>query len=306
MKKAAVIGAGFAGLALTYHLLKEGFKVTLIDKKGVGGGASGIALGLVHPYPGEQCRRSLKADEGIAAAKQLLWVAEEKLGRPVANYEGVIRIAFDEEAVQNLSKYPDVERLNDKHFLIKSGITVFTQSYLEGLWLACKDGGAQLLIQNIEEIPQDYDLVVIAAGAGCLPLCPSLRLKRVKGQVLVCKGVPPEKSIVGKGYIARGECKETFHFGATYERVWFFKDEEPDLKTALKELKPKFEKLSTQPFPEILDCKAAFRVTHPHGYFPLIKQLNEKTWAVTAFGSRGLLYHALAAQEFLTCLKTKT
>lgn len=297
MKKVAIIGAGFAGLALTYHLLKtKKCTVTLFDKKGVGGGASGVALGLVHPYPGEQCRRSKMADEGIAATRQLLDVAAKRLGREVANFEGVIRVAFDEEAIENLCKYDDVERLDDKRFFIKSGITVFTSLYLEGLWLACKDLGAQLVIEKIEKL-EGFDLVIIAAGAGSKELCPSLNLKLVKGQVLGCKGFSPEKSIVGKGYIAKGEEQNYFQIGSTYERNDL--SEESNVSAAIKELKPKYANLSLLPFPEVVDCKAAFRVTHTQGYFPLMKQLDENTWAVTAFGSRGLLYHALVAQNFL-------
>lgn len=48
----AIIGAGFSGLALAYFLLQSSAHVTLFDAVGIGGGASGIATGLLHPYPG--------------------------------------------------------------------------------------------------------------------------------------------------------------------------------------------------------------------------------------------------------------
>ncbi|MFI5334514.1 MAG: FAD-dependent oxidoreductase, partial [Chlamydiales bacterium] len=63
--KVAVIGAGLSGLATCYYLLELGYAVHLFDEKGVGGAASGIACGLLHPYPGEEGKRSWRADEAL-------------------------------------------------------------------------------------------------------------------------------------------------------------------------------------------------------------------------------------------------
>ncbi|XP_062233463.1 uncharacterized protein LOC133930752 [Phragmites australis] len=51
----AVLGAGFAGLSVAWHLLKHSPKdsrvcVDIYDDNGVGGGASGVSGGLLHPY----------------------------------------------------------------------------------------------------------------------------------------------------------------------------------------------------------------------------------------------------------------
>ncbi|XP_051204519.1 uncharacterized protein [Lolium perenne] len=51
----AVLGAGFAGLSVAWHLLKHSPKdsrvsVDVYDENGVGGGASGVSGGLLHPY----------------------------------------------------------------------------------------------------------------------------------------------------------------------------------------------------------------------------------------------------------------
>lgn len=77
----AVLGAGFAGLSVVWHLFKHSpkelnLKIDIYDEVGIGGGASGIAGGLLHPYSpkvkllweGAQCwKESMK----------LLRVAEE-------------------------------------------------------------------------------------------------------------------------------------------------------------------------------------------------------------------------------------
>ena len=63
-----------------------------------------------------------------------------------------------------------------------------------------------------------------------------------------------------------------------------------------------------QPETEVLDCRAGIRVTNPAHYFPILEQINPKTWVMTAFGSRGLLYHAYfgkqMAERFSTVIIT--
>ncbi|CAN6202308.1 unnamed protein product [Urochloa humidicola] len=51
----AVLGAGFAGISVAWHLLKRSprdsrVSVDIYDENGVGGGASGVSGGLLHPY----------------------------------------------------------------------------------------------------------------------------------------------------------------------------------------------------------------------------------------------------------------
>uniref|UniRef100_A0A0E0HLS0 FAD dependent oxidoreductase domain-containing protein n=1 Tax=Oryza nivara TaxID=4536 RepID=A0A0E0HLS0_ORYNI len=53
----AVLGAGFAGLSVAWHLLKHSPKgsrvrVDIYDESGIGGGASGVSGGLLHPFYG--------------------------------------------------------------------------------------------------------------------------------------------------------------------------------------------------------------------------------------------------------------
>ena len=117
MKKAAVIGAGFAGLAAAYFL-SDKFQVTLYDQKRIGAGASGISSGTIHPYPGEKGRLSWHAEEAMAMAKKRIQEAEDALGRPVANRDGILRLG------PILNPGPDVVELGPEKFLITSGMTV--------------------------------------------------------------------------------------------------------------------------------------------------------------------------------------
>ncbi len=276
--KIAIIGAGFAGLASAYYL-SEHFQVTLFDLKGIGGGASGISSGLLHPYPGEKGRRSWHAEEALEATRELLKVAEQEIGQPVANYEGILKVG------ECLDPGEDVKQLSADTFLIKSGITVFPELYLQGLWQACQKRGVKLVIQNITNLGcLEFDQIVLAAGAGIrnFPECRHLKINFVRGQVLTCVlDQPLERSVSAKRYQAMTPSEGICHLGATYERDLI--DDKPCKETAIALLRPATE---------VLDCRAGIRVTNPAHYFPILEQINPKTWVITAFGSRGLLYHA--------------
>src|SRR5579862_7065479 len=88
--RVAIIGAGFSGLSLAWQLIDSGqCTVTLFDQKGIGAGASGIAAGLMHPYPGKEGKRSFLASEGIAATQRLLQIAKRKSTGALANEQGI-------------------------------------------------------------------------------------------------------------------------------------------------------------------------------------------------------------------------
>lgn len=292
MKKIVVVGAGFAGLAATYFLA-EHFEITLLDEKGIGGGASGVSSGLLHPYPGEKGRRSWHADEAIDLARELIREAGDALGKKVADEGGILRRG----QIQNPGK--DVIVLGPEEFLITSGMTVFPKLYLKGLWLLCEKRGALLKKEKVEcvESLSHYDAVVLAVGAGIrfLKEKEGLKINYVKGQVLTCAlEAPLERSISSKIYTALTSCPLECHVGATYERETV--DEVACMETAIQILKP------TRP---VLNCRAGIRVTNPAHYFPIVEQLSDKVWVITALGSRGLLYHALLGKRLKDALRAK-
>jgi glycine/D-amino acid oxidase-like deaminating enzyme len=307
--KVAIIGAGLSGLATAWKLIEtKRCQVTLFDQKGVGGGASGVASGLMHPYVGEQARRSECATESLHASRDLLSHVESFLGYSVARYEGIVRIAQNPEQREALEghvrDYGDVEALGQGAFLIRSGVTVHCQPYLEGLWQMISSRGGKLEQVKIESLGtlSDFDAIVIAAGYGVAQFseCAELKLKYTKGQVLTAlapKGfVSVERSLIGKGYIAVGEAPRIYHLGSTYEKG--FASSEPCLETAQQLILPKIAGF----FPEVRQfqvtgCRAGVRVIRPDHYFPIVKQLTDTCWVFTALGSRGLLFHALLAER---------
>ena len=298
--RVAIIGAGFSGLALSYHLLQyPSCNVTIFDGKGIGAESSGIASGLLHPYPGEKGRITWKSFEGMQATKELLAVSEKALGRPVADTGGILRFIPSSEGntfLEHEKVYKDVSPIGNGWFLLKSGMTVYTSLYLEGLWKAVSSLGAKLHTLFIDHFNalDEYDCIIVAAGAGTLGLLQmEVELQQIKGQILTCK-IPEEhsltNSLIGKGYIATMPEPGYCHVGATYERG--FTSLSPNIQTAKELLYPKLSLFYPKvvDFP-IEDCKAAVRVARKGHYIPFVKKMGEKHWVITALGSRGLLYH---------------
>lgn len=285
MKTVAVIGAGLAGLAASFHLSHH-FKVSLFDYRGIGKGATGASTGLLHPYPGEQGRRSWLADEAMAATVRLLNITEEEMKEPVASRHGIIKIG------ECIGAEEDVELLEEGRYLIHSGITVFVSRYVEGLWKACVKNQATFYLQEIkdlQEVKADFDYVIVAAGCGIrkFPQANHLKINFVKGQALVCQLEEPlERSVTAKQYTALTENPYVCHVGATYER--YYSTEHASLEEALHLLRPSLP---------VLGVKAGMRVTNPAHYFPILEKWDDQLWCITALGSRGLLYHAYLAER---------
>ena len=130
LMKVAVVGAGFAGLALCYYLLEKGHQVELFDAKEVGAGASGVSSGLMHPYVGERANRSLYATEALEESKKLLAIAQEFVDLPVADYSGILRKSTKEQS-EKLRQYDEWKRSKRGFSLLKA----VWLSTLKGIYL---------------------------------------------------------------------------------------------------------------------------------------------------------------------------
>jgi glycine/D-amino acid oxidase-like deaminating enzyme len=317
MRKVAVVGAGFAGLSVAWHGLQKNWEIAVFDPAGIGGGASGIATGLLYPFPGRLCLRPWLASEGMAAASELLHIAEMALQKPVALRSGIYRAAilpvqkraFRERAAED----PEAIWMEDLQtcvpsatkmagLWIPSGITVFSKLYLEGLWKACSERGAilhQRKINALEEL-QAFDATVLCTGAEVFqfPECAHLPLSPVKGQTLLCRWKNPfASSLVGLGHITPTEHQELCHVGSTYEHQMI------DLRTtpeAAHELLTKVRAFcpSSAEF-EVVQQAVGIRMALKKGYRPIVEQVAPRAWVFTGLGSRGLLYHAVLGKRLV-------
>ncbi|MCI0382272.1 MAG: FAD-binding oxidoreductase [Chlamydiae bacterium] len=295
--KIAIIGAGFSGLACCFYLLQnQNVTITVYDRKGVGGGASAVASGLIHPYPGLDGKRSQFATEALLEAKNLIQMASV-VNQKIIIGTGIIRRVSSEQQKENflrhIAYYGDVKRVDEKVFLIESGMTISPVKYLQALKVVCEEKGAIFKKAEISSLADlsGYDRIVVAAGYGVkeLLLGRPYKLNYIKGQTILCKTASAKTmSIIEKGYMAISSEPNCVEIGSTYERN--FLSESPCLETALALLKPKLETFC--PNGSVVNCFSGVRVTRVGHYLPISERMNEKVFLLTAMGSRGLLYHA--------------
>ena len=189
--------------------------------------------------------------------------------------------------------------------LIKEGISVDTRLYLEGLWLACQQRGAQFLNKQIIQLNElnEYDLVVVAAGADIVNYSEfsHFKVSRLKGQLLKLewpKGTSPlQLPLNGYIYVVMDRDGKSCWAGATFERL--FVDDLPDEKKAKEHILPQLEAMYPQlKGVKVLSCEAGIRAITPQKK-PLFGWLDERTGYITGMGSKGLLYHAFCAKKLI-------
>lgn len=324
MKKFAIIGTGFSGLAVACHLLHHGVRnIHLFDKKGVGGGASGIAAGLLHPYAGAHAKKNPHADEGMNSTINLLNIIEEEMDESCSQRKGILRVALtsDQEADYRFcsEKYEDVSWIQDVSelvpgtpplpgILIHSGISINCKQYLQGLWKYCERHGVQFFSSEVHQLQNlPYDHIIVTGGMETLKFAElaHLKLRPVKGQILRISWpknlTPLPLPLNSQAYLVMDPSKESVWAGATFER--HFKTESIDLVEALSILLPKVEALYPPLKREkILECHAALRASTPD-HQPLWGKIDDRISYLTGLGSKGLLYHSLFAKQLADLLK---
>jgi len=172
-RRVDVLGAGFAGVAVTWHLLSEAaargeaVHVRVYDVAGVGGGASGVSTGLLNPLASRADTEKLlwRGVEGCAATARLVAVAEEALGRRCASSAGSLHLLTkpprkqerrdggtkgpapaQPSRLQKLTAAQAAELLPGfvppadvlGVALYPAGLVVDAPAYLSGLWAACE------------------------------------------------------------------------------------------------------------------------------------------------------------------------
>jgi glycine/D-amino acid oxidase-like deaminating enzyme len=325
----AIIGAGFCGLAVAWHLLNHlpsfpNLTVHLFDSKGIGQGASGIAAGLLHPYVGAHAKLNWRGQEGFQATVELLEIASFALKRSVtAEDPGILRLALHEEQQKNFQDCAE-RHSKDTQWLdatscqalapgcalapglwIKQGLTVYSSLYLQGLWQACAKRGVVFERRSIESLKEmrDFDITIVTTGAQTLelPELSSLPIKMVKGQVLELAWPKDWNPLVcplnSQVYILMTETRSSCLVGATYEKG--YQEAIINLEIAQKEILPKaFELFPPLRNGSIVNCFAGMRAVAPQ-HRPFIQRLSSSQWILTGMGSKGLLYHALFAKELV-------
>lgn len=275
--RVAIIGAGYAGLAVAWHLLQKNLDVTVFDG---GKGASYVSTGLLHQSPGRRLTPTWRAEEGMKATMELLQIASQD--RAVFEKNGILRIAATEEQRREFG---------GETLWIPEGITVYSRLYLAGLKKACSQAKfIEEWIHNLKEL-DDFDAIVITAGAETLQLV-DLPLQKTIGQCLICRWKEPlAMSLLSYGHITPTEDPEFCLVGSTYEHT-----EKPDPKKAVELLEKAAIFYPPAKDFQIEEIRCGVRIAPKGTYKPIVTKIDPKTWVFTGLGSRGLIYHALFAK----------
>lgn len=325
----AILGAGLCGLATAWHLSQlsdSDHQITIYSPGGIGKGASGVAAGLLHPYAGAHSKKNWRSEEGMLATKKLLNISTEALGEPVASYSGILRPATTEQQIDDFKKcamsnldvhWQTLEEcqeipgyIHSPGLFIESGIIVDCPKYLQGLWLACLRNGVKLepiAISSLQSL-DDMDVIVVAMGADSSTFSElaHLNIKSLKGQILEFSW-PSNLPVLpyplnSHAYLIMQPNTNSCIVGSTFERQ--FSSADPDPTTAKKEILPKlqafFSGLSTN---EPIDCRSGIRAEMGNRR-PLVSQISKKCCVITGMGSKGLLYHALCAEELCNSIQS--
>jgi len=298
-------------------------EVSLFDEYGIGGGASGLAAGLMHPY---NARSSLFAQgiEGLAATKQLLDIAAIASNKPVAEFSGLLKIPTSDKQFDQFNKCAlnnphDVTKYTEgqcrleipgliciEGYFVHSGVTVNCPEYLMGLWKACTQLGAKLEIRKISQLTElyDYDASVLAVGGSTAHFAEiqHLNFKQLKGQIIELAWpselTPLPFSLYSQAYIVMTPSKKSCLVGATFERE--FIDSTATVDTAIKDLLPKaIALIPALEKADVINCQAGIRCTAPQ-HLPISVKITDKCWVIGGMGSKGLLFHGLHAKKIST------
>lgn len=329
----AILGAGFAGLAVTWYVLnytRGSSTVDLYDPEPIGGGTSGLSSGLLHSYAGKHAPLSWEATRCLKETHRLITTASQAIHKPLILSKGILRPALSQQQVEDFQRcaqtYSDTEwwekekckekipelHLPDKGggLYIKEGLTLNVESYVQGLWQACALLGTQYYQQALisQEDMESYDRVLIAMGpqTKAFPPLKNLPLTPIKGQMLKLKwpeGVkPPPFSLISQKYLVMCADYKSCFVGATFEHS--FTSPHLDKERALEEIMPNIvEYFPALQGAEVLECRAAFRASS-HNHLPVVGKVSDKFYFFTGLGSKGLLYHAWVGKRVARALLT--
>jgi len=86
-----IIGAGLAGLSLADSLVTKGCDIAVIDKKGIGGGASGIPIGMADPAASRNANLYWETEKCYDTTLANLNKLREYSKKPFFKITGVLR-----------------------------------------------------------------------------------------------------------------------------------------------------------------------------------------------------------------------
>jgi tRNA 5-methylaminomethyl-2-thiouridine biosynthesis bifunctional protein len=311
-RKALVVGAGLAGAAVCERLCARGWEVELHERRAEPAQeASGNHAGAFHPIvtPDDSIFARLTRAGFLHALRN--W---ERLGGVRYDQCGVLQLARNDKEIDAQRKSAIGLPADYAQFVSReeasehAGVPVAAP----GLWFAgsgwikprslvraqleaCADRLRRRFGSTVEELPTAA-VVILANSAEAPRLCavPHLRLRRVRGQLtyVPADALEPPRAVVLRGGMVLPPIDGVCVVGATYD----LEDEDAALREDSHA--GNLERLRNILGVEVrakAEGRVSFRAVTPDR-LPVVGKIAEGIYGAFAYGSRGLVWAALAAE----------
>jgi tRNA 5-methylaminomethyl-2-thiouridine biosynthesis bifunctional protein len=317
-RHAVVVGAGLAGAAVCERLCSRGWEVDLYERHAEPAQeASGNHAGTFHPIVTPDDSIFAQLTRAGFASSLSRW---KKLSEIRWDPCGVLQLARDdkEEASQRASiaalRLPPeyAQYVTREQASAHAGVPVRASGlwFPEGGWIqprslvqaqldACGTRLNRRLGRTLSSLP-DVPAVILANSAEAPKLMdvPHLRMRRVRGQLthLAAEGIDAPHVVVLRGGMVLPPVSGVCVVGASFDI------DDTDPKPRADSDAGNLERLSrilSVGSPKIVDSRVSFRAVTPDR-LPVVGKLGEGVFGAFAYGSRGLVWAALAA-ELIAC-----
>ncbi len=315
-RKATVVGAGLAGAAVCERLCARGWEVELIERQaGPAQEASGNHAGTFHPIvtPDDSVFARLTRAGFLYALSRF-----EKLENLRWDRCGVLQLARnDRELASQQASIASLGLPEDYAQLVSraqaashAGVPVASGGlwFAQGGWIqprslvgallhACGERLTRSFNQELRALPGE-GTVILANSDGAMRLSPvpDLRLRRVRGQVshIPAGSIEAPHVVVLRGGFVLPPVEGVCVVGASFD----LDDDDPAPRASshagnLERLNGLLPGHSLAGIPS--EGRVGFRAVAPDR-LPLVGKLAQDVYALTALGSRGLVWSSLAAE----------
>ena len=318
-RRAVVVGAGLAGAAVCERLCARGWEVELYERHAEPAQeASGNHAGTFHPIVTPDDSIFARLTRAAYLYSLAHWGRLENLRWDPC---GVLQLARDdkEEASQRASvaalALPPgyAQYVTREEAAAHAGVPVAApglwfpgggwiqpRSLVEAQLAACGNRLKTFFRKNLSQLP-DVPAVILANSAEAPKLqdVPHLRMRRVRGQVshLAADGIDPPHVVVLRGGMILPPVGGLCVVGASFDV------DDPDPAPRAESDAGNLERLGRIipgiGTPPVVQSRVAFRAVTPDR-LPVVGKLGEGVYGAFAYGSRGLIWAALAA-EIIAC-----
>lgn len=295
--KIAIIGAGLAGMTAAWHL--QAASITLFDPLGIGGSTSRLAT-LLNPYQGTSQKLTAKSLSAYQKSKTLIETISSFTGRNFILTEGHYR--FAESLSPLFSEHPRAStpfKCPYEAVFLKMVLGIDTPAYLKAMGEVLQKRGLSFVEKKVT-LPElsSFDRIIIASPS--FLKAQGYPLSFLKGQKLsMNQRAPVFPFSFGSSFYALFTPQELILAG-TYERDDYSYD--PDYFEVERQLIKPLHRLGILLPEGEQRIQVGLRAYVP-SKLPFIERLREKVYAISGFGSKGLLYHALYGELLAQELK---